>query len=134
MFSLFTVVGGIVLAVLFRLYWSVRPRVKLPYPEPNHAIFGSIPTAGKHSERRHHYRLDMLRKHYPHFQFLVPRLGKQLTVVMTASLEDVEWILKGNFENYVKGWNFRWVVTPFLGQGKSWHSGIIGSCLETARR
>ena len=36
---------------------------------------------------------------------------------MTSEVDDIEHILKGNFGNYDKGVNFKWVVAPFLGKG-----------------
>ncbi|CAJ1342483.1 unnamed protein product [Effrenium voratum] len=106
----------VVLSTLLVAAWQLwRPKASCP-PVPGHWLFGNLPVFLRHAFAFTH--LDMITEDHR-------KLGKTLLysfpfkppIISTTDPENVEHMLKRNFDNFVKGWWFRGPLTQLLGDG-----------------
>lgn len=114
------------LLVLYRIYRRMRSPRGAP-SAPGHWLLGILPEFARAMERHTHHEL-IHRWHRDHGDTVVCYLPMQPTIVDTIDPRNVEHILKGRFDNYIKGNWFYERLNDLLGDGifnvdgSMWHS------------
>lgn len=104
--AVFTAAVGVVVglaALLFSFHIATRrPVIPLPHP-PLQPIFGNLLQQIKQGSRRNEYFSELHERLGMNFTFCIPLLTVRASIVVTAKPENVEHVLKTNFQVYDKG-------------------------------
>ncbi|KAJ3206218.1 hypothetical protein HDU67_008305, partial [Dinochytrium kinnereticum] len=118
--SLLTTAAALAVAVPVSLvaYFHIktrRPKVKLPYPPPA-PVMGSTYDVLFFIDQRFETFTAWAKKYGPTWTMAALTLS-DFHIVMTVDPAVVEYILKTNFDNYVKGERLHSIFMPLLGDG-----------------
>ncbi|CAJ1416120.1 unnamed protein product, partial [Effrenium voratum] len=106
-----------VLCTVFLATWQLLRRKRATCPAvPGVLVLGNLPELLKAALSNRH--LEMFVRHHRQLgQTIVYSLPLKPEIVVTTNPRNVEHMLKGNFENFVKGWWSRVPLTQLLGDG-----------------
>ncbi|KAJ3211742.1 hypothetical protein HDU67_004324 [Dinochytrium kinnereticum] len=109
--------GSVPLAGFIYLYCTTRwSKIKgIPHP-PTKGIWGNSADMKKAYDNRHEYLYGLSKTYGPTWTVTFPNFRGRSTV-QTVDPAIVEYVLKTNFENFVKGNRFRSIMKPLLGNG-----------------
>lgn len=115
MVSLLSVLVGVAaVCVLAFIKWRVdRKRLTAPGP-PGIPIFYNLIEAVSKNEKFYDWIYDMTLKYGKVWVFAIPRKPLDFVLIDPAA---VNHVLKANFDNYIKGDEFRETLYPLLGDG-----------------
>ncbi|KAI9349296.1 cytochrome P450 [Zopfochytrium polystomum] len=106
-------------AFVVRLHLRSRasPIKGVPCPPRQHFLLGHIPLFLASAARRYDMILEQHRALGVNWALNIPNGFGIRAVLFTSDPAVVQHVLKDNFDNYVKGERFQWMMAPLLGNG-----------------